>query len=174
MPGSSEKYHSISDLAIGGAKRREQGSGGGTSRFKVHKIYNEVYEKSRNPENFESRSQPMKRVQVKSNFARNRTLILGSRSELVLRFDRHGVASCPTHLLPILQEEMRRRPGRFRVLSEERAPVEQTPLAEQVSEMLEKLDAEIADSEEDIEIEVDEGEPQSAVDEEEPELLEDE
>lgn len=116
----------------------------------------------------------MKRVQVKSNFARNRTLILGSRSELVLRFDRHGVASCPTHLLPILQEEMRRRPGRFRVLSEERAPVEQTPLAEQVSEMLEKLDAEIADSEEDIEIEVDEGEPQSAVDEEEPELLEDE
>lgn len=66
---------------------------------------------------------PMKTLKVFSNFARSRTIVLGSKSELVLQFDEHGTASCPEHLLPILEDVMRAKPGRFTLVQKK----EETP-----------------------------------------------
>lgn len=62
---------------------------------------------------------PMKTLKVFSNFARSRTIVLGPKSELVLQFDEHGAAYFPDHLLPILEDVMRTKPGRFTLVKKE-------------------------------------------------------
>lgn len=57
-----------------------------------------------------------KSYRVKCNFARSRALVLGPSSELVLKFDNDGVAKCPEHMVQILKQEMRSKPGRFKFL----------------------------------------------------------
>lgn len=118
----------------------------------------------------------MKRLRVKSNYARNKTLVLGPNNNLVLHFDRHGVAAFAAHLLPVLQAEMQMRPGRFRVLKDEPKAPESTSQLKEIEEVLEVLKRE--EEEEELELEIadveDEDEPESDDEEEDDSTGEDE
>ncbi len=76
----------------------------------------------------------MKSLRVRSNFARNRVVMLG---DLVLRFDSTGHATMPEHQLSILKSEMRVRPGRYHILQEE--VVSDVPAVEVVPEVKEQI-----------------------------------
>lgn len=58
---------------------------------------------------------------VKSNFARNKTILLDGRHPLA--FDQFGEARMPAHLREALEVEMRNKPGRFWVVEQKEAPV---------------------------------------------------
>jgi len=66
----------------------------------------------------------MKKLRVKSNYARDKTIVLGANNELILRFDRHGYAVFPAHFLPVLETVMYYKPGRYRVVKEDAEAVE--------------------------------------------------
>lgn len=73
-----------------------------------------------------TQEEPMSALVVKSNFARNKTILLDGRYPIV--FDAHGEARMPAHLRAALEVEMRNKPGRFWVV-EEVAPAEVEPVA---------------------------------------------
>ncbi|NBU69917.1 MAG: hypothetical protein EBS53_00475 [Bacteroidetes bacterium] len=50
-------------------------------------------------------------VAVRSNYAREKTILLGGKHPL--SFDSRGVALCPAHLCELLEHEMSARPGRY-------------------------------------------------------------
>lgn len=87
----------------------------------------------------------MKLLKVKSNFARSKALVLGARGELVLHFDRDGIATFPEHLLPLLKAEMRAKPGRFQIIEDVPRPVQEMreeqrkAFSHQVKDLLDKL-----------------------------------
>lgn len=65
----------------------------------------------------------MSDLKVKSN-VKNRVILLDGRIPLV--FDSDGIGKLPAHLLPVLELEMRMKPGRFSVVSD--VPVEVAPV----------------------------------------------
>jgi hypothetical protein len=82
-------------------------------------------------------------VRIRSNFARNKVVCLDGH-KLVLHFDGKGFADCPRHLLPILEVEMKYKPGRYIVLdtkpssSPSAVSAELSSALEELSETLEK------------------------------------
>lgn len=93
-------------------------------------VRSKLYENSKNPVRYPG-DPDMKTLKVRSNYARSRTVMLDS---LVLKFDDHGVASFPAHLLPILEKEMAVKPGRYFLVqdtpqTQETVPVESGSIA---------------------------------------------
>lgn len=68
----------------------------------------------------------MRELIVKSNFARNKTILLDGRYPLV--FNDSGEAKMPAHLREALEVEMRMKPNRFWVVEPD---VEAAPVVEQ-------------------------------------------
>lgn len=101
------------------AKGREEKKARVRKLHEMNKVKLELFEESK-------KDQPvigdtMKKLQVKSNYARDRVVVLDN-GKLVLHFDHRGVAEMPAHKLEVLQREMVARPGRYKVLEEEAAP----------------------------------------------------
>lgn len=71
-----------------------------------------------------------KTLKVKSNFARDRVVLL--TSGYALKFDGSGIAHLPTSQLSALNVEMKARPGRFCVIPEE-GKQEPVPVVDEVS-----------------------------------------
>lgn len=74
----------------------------------------------------------MDTLTIKSNFARDRVIVLGSGT-LVLAFNQEGLATMPKHLLPVLQKEMRVRPGRYTVVTPELPPKLESPVEKRLA-----------------------------------------
>lgn len=56
-------------------------------------------------------------VTVKSNYARDRVVVVGN-GDLVLNFDRNGIAKMPAGKRYLLEPEMTARPGRYTILED--------------------------------------------------------
>jgi len=148
IKGTSDLVLAMQDKAEV-AKRR-------AGRRSIQQLQARLYEKSREGLSTSSGNDQMKSLKVRSNFARDRVIVLGN-GELVLHFDGSGLATFPEHLLPLLQAEMRSRPGRYRleeipVPSPEPkvvAPVKvEAKVAEQVQEQVKELLSSLKASEE--------------------------
>lgn len=54
-------------------------------------------------------------VDVKCNYAKSSNMVLCGR-QLILQFDKHGIAKMPVHQMALLQQVQRARPGRFTII----------------------------------------------------------
>lgn len=68
----------------------------------------------------------MKTVDVKCNYAKDRTEIFGN---LILRFDTNGICKLPVHQVPELKRIQRAKPGRFVIQAPVAAPAPVAPVA---------------------------------------------
>lgn len=83
-----------------------------------------------------NRSKPMSFITVKSNFARNRTITIGPRNECTMTFDHEGLAKVPAHQRPLVDQLMKVRQGRFKIVEE---PKEEKQAAPELTSLVEKL-----------------------------------
>lgn len=60
----------------------------------------------------------MTTVDVKCNYAKDRNVVLAG-GQLILTFDKNGVAKMPIHQMALLEQVQRARPGRFTVVRAE-------------------------------------------------------
>lgn len=83
-------------------------------------VRSKLYEESRrlDKKTRDGERTPVTRIKVKSNHARSKALVIGG-GQVVLQFDNQGIATMPAHFLPVLQAEMRARPGRLQIVSDE-------------------------------------------------------
>lgn len=140
----SQHIQSVSNLILA-MQDKEEGMKRVANRRTTQQLKAQLYQKSREPAEPESQpwGNPMKRVRVKSNFARDRVVMLGN-GQLVLRFDAQGFATMPEHQLHLLNAEMRSRPGRYQVLSDalkpkKQAAKDQAPASEMAPELKEQV-----------------------------------
>jgi hypothetical protein len=78
-----------------------------------------LFEESKKPESRGEKKEPVmaaKPLKVKSNYARNRVVVL--RGQCVLSFDENGEATMPAHLRHLLELEMKHRPGRYTIVQD--------------------------------------------------------
>jgi hypothetical protein len=89
-------------------------------------------------------------VTVKSNYARDRVVVVGN-GDLVLNFDRNGIAVIPAHKAYLLDAEMIARPGRYTILQQTNAvAVVEVPAAEVVAETSSDVVTEEVEAEEEV------------------------
>lgn len=125
------------------------------------KMRKEVFQASREGQHTNPWDTQMKMVEVESNYARDRVVMI-SGSDLILHFDHQGRAWMPEHKLPLLKAEMRVRPGRYKIVEKEaELPVadaadNETAVAmkEQVEALLESISKEEDEDEDQPEVTV--------------------
>jgi hypothetical protein len=86
-----------------------------------------LFEESKKPESRGEKKEPImaaKPLKVKSNYARNRVVVL--RGQCVLSFDENGEATMPAHQKHLLELEMKHRPGRY-TIAQDPTPKKPTP-----------------------------------------------
>lgn len=94
------------------------------------------------------RTTPMSSLKIKSNFARNRVIMLDGSHPL--KFDQYGEASCPVHLRDALDRLMVAKPNRFWIV-EDAKPVAVVDVSGVSSEKIEAFKEEWAKAVEGIE-----------------------
>lgn len=68
-------------------------------------------------------------VDVKCNYAKDRTLVLAG-GELILQINKDGIAKVPVHQLPLLRQIQHARPGRFTIVEAPEAHAKPVPAQE--------------------------------------------
>ena len=110
------------------------------NRRSAQQITAKLFKKSREGRHESVWDNPMKSVRIYCNFARDRVVMLDS---LILHFDAEGYAEMPEHKLPMLEAEMRVKPGRYKIVAEvePEKKVVAPEVTEQVKDLLSTLKA---------------------------------
>lgn len=77
---------------------------------------------------------PMTEILIKSNYARNRTILLSNNQTVT--FDTSGHAKLPAHLLEVFTQEMNNKPGRYFIVNESAPAFVPEPVAEELTPFL--------------------------------------
>jgi hypothetical protein len=101
-------------------------------------ILPKVFENSKQ-ETLQGKQMSVDLISVKSNFARNKTIVLDNGA-LVLQFDKKGIAEFPKHKLSILENEMKCKPGRYTILTN--IVAQNTDVTEPVAVLVDVIDEE--------------------------------
>jgi len=120
IKGTSALVMSIHDI--------EQVKQRGKARRNSSSMQRKLFEQSREDGSDSVEEMPMKRLKVYCNYARDQAVMLGG-GKLILTFNGDGYATMPAILLPLLEAEMRVKPGRYRLVEEPApAPIVVDPL----------------------------------------------
>lgn len=161
MSKAGTTVNSISQLVLSMQDKKHRQKQAANSRDEG-KLKHKLFQKSREGHNLPW-GNPMKMLQVRSNYARNRVVLI-SGAELILHFDSHGLAEMPEHKVDLLKAEMLVRPGRYSIVEsvDDHIPTPAPPLAAasaEVRSQVEDLLASLKQEEtiiEEVDAEVDE------------------